>query len=433
MRVSCITLLALWSLVGSSVVASAMRLDQAVEMALANNKELQSKRLEIKTAESELLKARLWSPTNPQLEFEAVTDALTSNSGEGTVRLGLSQEIELGGQRGHRKGIAVAHIELAKLEVGAQERTVTRDVRAAFYSLLLAQRRVSFTRHVDSLSTSLRDTAAIRVRDGFLPKSELTFLQLDVAASRTNVNKAEVALNESRNQLQWLLGGPPDSALVIVGDIEYQPLDVLEDSIVALAIAQRSELKENEVRRNVATAELGLARGERIPNLTVSAFYSRERSVFSTDDFIGNIGGIQGLKDADNLFGIRLSLPLPLLDKRHAEIANAQNQGAILSATNFSLENQIRYEARSAYQALKSSEKTVDLLQNVQPESDSLFQMVQSAYAQGRIAVSDYLTQKERLLNMRLNLLDAQSSYIAAQRECERAVGLEWNRIRQGE
>jgi cobalt-zinc-cadmium efflux system outer membrane protein len=271
------------------------------------------------------------------------------------------------------------------------------------------------------------------VRDGFLPKSELTFLELDVAASRTNVNKAEVALNESKTQLQWLVGGPPDSALEIVGEIEYQRPSASEDSIVTLAIAQRSELKENSARQVAATAELGLARGERIPNLTVSAFYSRERSVFGAENFIGNPGGIQGLKDVDNLFGIRVSLPLPLIDRRHAEIAKAQNQGAIIAATNLGLENQIRFEARNAYRALKSSEKTVDLLQQVQTESDSLMQLLQSAYAQGRVTVSDYLTHKERLVNSRLNLYDATAGYLAAQKEFERAVELDWNQMQQGD
>jgi outer membrane protein TolC len=141
----------------------------------------------------------------------------------------------------------------------------------------------------------------------------------------------------------------------------------------------------------------------------------------------------RGLKTLTIFSELDPALPLPLFDKRRSEIARFRIEGAVNTATGVSLDNQIRYEARNAYRVLKSSEKTVDLLQNVQPESDSLFQMVQSAYAQGRVTVSEYLTQKERLLNMRLNLLDAQSSYLAAQRECERAVGLDWNHIRQGE
>ena len=434
MRVSCIKILALLTLVGpSSVLASTIRLDQAVEMALTNNKELQSKRLEIKTAESEFLKARLWSPTNPELEIEAVTDALTANSGEGTVRLGLSQEIELGGQRGHRKKIANAHIELTKLEVAASEQALARNVKVAFYSLLLAQQRLSFVKYVDSLAASLRDTAAIRLRGGFLTKSEFTFLDLDVASSQSNINKAEAALSESRTQLLWLLGGMSDSALEAIGEVAYQPLGISEDRLVALAMINRPELKANGSREAATTAELALATRERIPNLKVSAFYSRERSVFSANNFIGNPGGIQGLKDVDHLFGVRLSLPLPLIDKRRAEISRFRSEAAVNAATGSSLDNQVRYEARNAYRVLKSSEKTVDLLKSVQTDVDSLFQMLQSAYAQGRVTVSDYLTQKERLLNMRVNLLDAQSSYIAAQRECERAVGLDWNHIRQGE
>ncbi|MFZ1684120.1 MAG: TolC family protein [Candidatus Zixiibacteriota bacterium] len=434
MRVWHVIVVALCALVVcSSLSASQLSLDQAVEAALANNKELQSKRLEIKIVESERLKARLWSPTNPELELEAVSDVLTANSGEGTLRLGLTQEFELGGQRGHRKKIADAHVALAELELAASEQALARDVKAAFYSLLLAQQRLTFAKYVDSLAVSLRDTAAIRVRNGFLPKSEFTFLDIDAASSHNIVNKAEAELTESSTQLLWLMGGLHDSTPETVGEVTYQPLGISEDSVVALAIIFRPELKENSSRQAATIAELGLATRERIPNLRVSAFYSRERSVFVADDFIGNTGGIQGLKDADHLFGVRFSLPLPLIDKRRSEIAKFHSEVAVIAANNVSLENQIRYEARNAYRVLKSSEKSVDVLQNVQPESDSLFQMVQSAYAQGRVTVSDYLTQKERLLNTRLNLLDAQSSYVTAQRECERAVGLDWNKILQGE
>lgn len=418
---------------GPSVLASPMTLDQAVEKALANNKELQVKRLAVKTAESEMLKARLWSPSNPELEMEAVSDVLTGNSGEGTLQIGLSQKVELGGQRGHRTKIADAHIELVKLELAVSEQTLKRDVKAVFNSLIVAQQRLAFSQYVDSLARSLRDTADVRVRDGLRPRSDFTFLDIDVASTQTTLNKADAALNENKTQLLRLLGGTPDNAVEAVGEVAFQPLLISEDSLESLASTHRSELQDIQLRQSATTAELGLARSERVPDLTVSAFYSRQRSVFSSSDFVGNSAGLQGLKSTDHLFGIRFSLPLPLTDKHRSEIARFRSETEVNAATSQSLGNQVQYEARNAYRALKSSEKTVGLLQQVQPESDSLFQLLQSAYAQGRVSISDYLTQKDRLLITRLNLIDAYSIYVGAQKEIERAVGLDWNQIRQGE
>ena len=417
----------------SGALASPITLDQAMEQALANNKELQVKRLAIKTIESERLKARQWSPSNPALELEAVSDVLTSNSGEGTLQIGLSQEIELGGQRKHRTKIADTRIELARLEVSTAEQSLMRDARAAFNSLLLAQQRLSFVQFADSLAASLRDTAAIRVKSGSRPTSEFTFLDIDLAASRTIVNKSNAALGEAKNQLMRLLGGVSDSSLEAVGEIAYQPLGVSEDSLISLAAINRAELSVNRLRQSASSDELALARSERIPNVAIIGFYSRQKSVFSSSDFIGNSGGFQGLKSTGNLFGIKLSLPLPLVDKHRPEIARSKSEIDVLSATALSLANQIRHEVLIAYRVLKLSENTLDILRQVQPESDSLFEMLQKAYAQGRIAVSDYLSQKDRLLNVRLNLLDAYSTYVIAQTECERAVGLDWNQIRQGE
>ena len=418
---------------GPGASASPMTLGQAVEKALANNKELQVKRLAIKTAESEMLKARLWSQSNPELEMEAVSDVLTGNSGEGTIQLGLSQEVELGGQRGHRTKIADAHIELVKLELTVSEQTLKRDVKAVFNALVVAQQRLAFSRYVDSLAGSLRDTAEVRVGNGLLPRSEYTFLDIDVASTQTTVNKADASLNENKTQLLRLLGGTPDNALEAVGEVAYQPLLISEDSVANLASIHRYELQENQLRQSATTAELGLARSERVPDLRVSAFYSRQKSVFSSSDFVGNSAGLQGLKATDHLIGVRFSLPLPLIDKHRSEIARYRSETEVNAATGQSLDNQIQYEARNAYRALKSAEKTLELLQQVQPESDSLFQLLQRAYAQGRVGISDYLTQKDRLLVTRLNLLDAYSNYVGAQKEVERAVGLDWNQIRQGE
>ena len=418
---------------GAGISASPITLDQALVEALTNNKELQAKSMAVKTAESERLKARLWSTTNPELELEAVSDVLTANSGEGTLRLGLSQEIELGGQRGQRTKIADAHIQIARLEAIVAESALRRDVKTSFYSLLLVQQRLSFALFADSLATVLRDSAAVRVKGGFLPVSELTFLDIDVAISRSTIQKVEVALSEARNQLLFLLGGVADSSLEAVGELMFQPLNTSEENVVSLALANRPELQEIRVQQSATSAALRLSRSERVPNLRVSAFYSRERSVFSKSNFSGTNTGIQGLRDTDHLFGIRLSLPLSLIDKRHAEIALFTNVAKVDSVTSQSLESQIRYEARSAFKALKSTDLTLEILKKILPESDSLFRLLQTAYSQGRVTVADYLAQKDRLFNMRLNLQDAFAARIAAQNEFERAVGLDWNQLELGE
>lgn len=419
--------------IGAGIFASPITLDQALKEALANNKELQVKRLAIRTVESELLKARLWSQSNPELELEVVSDLLTGNSGERILQLGISQEIELGGQRGDRTKLAYVHIELARLELSSAEQELKRNVKAGFYSLLLSQQRLSFAKYIDSLATILRDTTAVRVRNGFRPASELTFLVLDLTTSRTILNKTEAALNEAKIYLLQLLGGFPDSAIEAVGNITYQALSISEDSLASLALTNRPEMQEKKLRKSATSAELDLARSERIPTLKVSAFYSSERTVFTSSDFVGNTTGIQGLKDSDKLFGIKFSMPLPFIDKRNAEIARFRSEIEVNSASGQSIDNQIRYETQAVFRVLKTSEKTLEMVEQVLPGSDSLYQLVQSAYAQGRTTISDYLFQKDRLLKTRIDLLDAYYAYVFAQKECERAVGLDWNQIRQGE
>ncbi len=418
---------------GWSLLAAQLTLDQAMQEVLANSKELQAKRLAVKIAESELLKAQLWSPTNPELEVEGVSDVLTGNSGDGRVQIGVAQDVELGGQRRYRIEIVNARIESARLKVSIVERALERDVRAAFYSLLLAQQRKSFSLNADSLATALRDTASIRVKAGSMQVSEFTNLDLDLASSRAVNYQSQAALDQARGDLLRLLGRSPDDSLKAVGEVGFQRLTVSEDSVISLAVLNRQELQENRLQQAETQAELGLAGSEQTPNVKASLFYAQERSVFSSGDIIGNNVGVRGIKDVNHLIGIRFSIPLPLIDKRQSEIARFQSEADVNRAAGEGLENQVRHESRNAYKVLISAQNVLELLMQVQPEADSLFHKFQTAYLGGRVSLTDYLTQKERLLNMPLRLLDAYKAYVAAQVELERAVGLEWNQIERGE
>lgn len=416
-----------WSTQGQSVPLS---LEQALKTAKENNKELQVKRQNIRVAETERLSARLFSPFNPALELEGVSDFLTAKSGEGALQLSLTQELELGGQRGYRKDIAEAHVGLAESEVTAAERTVVRETRLAFGTLLYAQEQISFLQVIEDLTKAIRDVGEKRRNEGFIPASEYTFLNLDYTRAKVARLKAETALNDARIQLANLLGMASADSVEVSGDLSFQSLSLPEDSLLSLSVANRTELQQVRLIQKTVRLERGLAFRERIPNLNLSAFYSREKTVFAAENFVGAPQGIQGLRDVDHLFGVRLSFTLPVIDRRRAQISRAVAEADVAGTSEQRILQQIRLEVSNAYRNLKRAEQAFEITKQTLPAADSVFQLLRTAYSEGRVAVDAYLTQKDRLLQARSDYLEAYAAYSQARAQLEEAVSLSWENIR---
>jgi cobalt-zinc-cadmium efflux system outer membrane protein len=416
--------------ISSSRTASAQfTLGDAQQYALFHNKDLQATNLAVKQAESELFNAGLLTPFNPEVELEKDSDILTSRSGEGSFQLSLNQEIEIGGQRGRRLDAARGRVERAQADALAFQQRLLSDVRYAHAALLVAQMRTENAKYTEELSRALKDTALVRYRNGFLPFSEYTFLNLDYVSTVKARSEAEAALNGAQNQLAFLLGLPERDSIRASGDLSIRVLSISEEELVSLANKSRYELIENSLDRNIAGSELALARLQRIPNLKLSAFYLRDKSVFNRDNLRGNVPGFEGLKDTDHLFGLRIGIPLPLINRRRSEITSFRVQAEIIDTLRQGLALQIISEVRTAYQNLKLAQNNLELIARVLPDADSVFSLLEVAYSEGRIKLDNYLFQKDRLLLIRSDFIDAYREYAKAIRSLEQAVGLEWDSI----
>ena len=415
----------------SSQPASAQfTLRDAQLYAVERNKYLQAKNLVVKKIESELFNAGLLTPFNPELEIEKDSDILTARSGEGSLQLSLNQEFELGAQRGKRLDIARARIEEASLEALTFRERLMIDVRYAHSTLIAAQKKVENAKYAEDLAKSLRDTAYVRYRNSFIPFSEYTFLNIDYILMAKARSEAEVSLTNAASQFGILLGSPEDQFIGASGALSITPLSVSNEALLALALKSRYEISGSNLSRKISDLELALAKRDRIPNLKLSAFYLRDISVFNRDNLTGSVPGFEKLSDTDNLFGLRVTIPLPLINRHRSEITGLKLQGELIDTLLQGLTQRIKFEVLTSYQNLSRAEDNLRLFEGVLPDADSVLYLLQAAYSEGRIKLDDYLFQKDRLLSIRADFVDAYLEYAGARRALEQAVGLEWDSIR---
>ncbi len=366
---------------------------------------------------------------NPELELQIARGSETLGSGtDATLDLGVSQELELWGKRAARQSVATMRSLAGAAEWRAKWQEIESEVRTRFERALFLQDRVAIMDELADLDRRVVLATQARVRDGSMTPvtgrlTELDLLRLEAQGRRTRSD-----LRQALVALGLAVGRELPDSTQLRGEIQADSLQVPEDSVVAIALRVRGT--GEVLRRQIAErqAELHLAEREARPNLTLGVGLTRERRSFSSGDFTGDpaiVGGITGATSTDNLWTARISAPLPLWQTNQAGRARASAE-ILLSQAGYD-----RYRLRTQLEVLSAVRRFGDaaglyrlyLERSTRVQQDLV--LIREAYAEGRISLDSYLTQKGRLVDTLFGQLEAGDAYWDARGQLEAAVGLD--------
>ncbi len=415
--------------------ADSLTLPAALGIALTTHPDLRVAGADLAVAHADSAFARV-PAFNPQLEFQAARGGQSLGSGsEGTLDLGVSQELELWGRRAARQSVATSRSLTSAAEWRAKAQDIESDVRARFEHALFLQDRVALADELAALDRRVVLATQARVRDGSITPvtgrlTELDLLRLEAQGRRvrSDLRQALVALGLAIGQAL------PDSTR-LSGAEAADSLQAPEDSVVARALRVRSTGEVLRHRIAERQAELVLAEREARPNLTLGLGLTRDRRSFSHGDFSGDptiVGGIAGATSTDNLWTARISAPLPLWQKNQAARARASAEIGRSEA------EYDRYQLRTQLEVLGAVRRFEDaaalyrlyLERSTRVRQDLV--LIHEAYADGRISLDSYLTQKGRLVDTLLGQLEAGDAYWDARGQLEAAVGLDLAHLNAG-
>ncbi|MEO5989654.1 MAG: TolC family protein [Candidatus Eisenbacteria bacterium] len=405
-----------------------LTLQGALEAARTAHPELRVANADIAIARADSSYARIRA-FNPELELQVARGGQSLGSGEESkIDVGISQEFELWGKGAARQSLASARAQTSAAEWRAKLQQIESNVRARFARALFLQDRGTVIHALADLDRRVVRASQARVRDGSMTPvtarlTELDLFRLETQGRRTNgeLRQAIVALGLAMGQ------AIPDSTR-LDGDLHVDSLSTPEDSVVALGMRSRAD--RDVLRRRIAErqAELRLAERANRPNITLGVGLSRERQSLSGDDFTGDpaiIDGITGANSTDNLWTARISTPLPLWQKNQAERAHASASIARSQAEfdRYSLQTQL--EITGAVRRFQDAAGLYGLYLARSARVRQDLVLIREAYADGRIPLDSYLTQKGRLVDTLLDQLEAGDAYWAARAELESEVGLD--------
>lgn len=379
--------------------APSLSLDEALAAAGAVSPAIEASQSGIKAAEAQRAVAGL--RPNPSL------DAMTENvAGTGMYRglrssettVGLSLPLELGGKRSARVAVANAQLDRASLDAAITRADLRLRVTQAYNDAVAAQRRAANAREQVGIAAEVLRAARVRVAAGRASplekqRADVARLNADGAAERAN-RSAQVALGN----LARLIGrgaSTLDAAWFARIEGAGPRLPVRSEGTLAAAAAQAD--------LSTATAQVRLARSQRVPDVTVSASARR----------------LEATNDTAAVFGV--SVPLPLFNNGRAAVdlasaqrqqADAQRRVALLDA-----EQAIALaEADVANAATTARNATGPTLAAAQEAA----RIARIGYREGKFGQLDLLEAERTLADTRAAAIDALAAYHDAQARLER-------------
>lgn len=364
-------------------------------LAIRQNLAVLAMRQETAVAEGVLRQARAFQ-FNPEIALQSVGDAGSKSPFE----LMLTQEIEWAGQRGLRIAAAREGRSRAIAVVQNAARTSLAAASIGFYRAFAAERRLAVAE--DALGLTERLIAAVRTQlvEGEIGTMEANLAEIEAGRASGRVLSARRAAMGSALDLKQFLGLLPQTpirlvseaagTLVAAGEEPAAPTVLDEDSLVALALAHRPDLRANAAAVRELEQLTRLSRRSAFPNLRVGAVVERaERN---------------GRADLGPAIGVTLPIfnrNRGLVDQRRALTEQARFEAR---ATELAIRSNV-LEAARAYRT--ASEEVAVFETTVVRSARANISLLETAYRAGKIALPTLLLLRNQLLDAELGYWDA--------------------------
>ncbi|MBK6688860.1 MAG: TolC family protein [Deltaproteobacteria bacterium] len=363
-------------------------------------------RVEVSAAAASML-----LPSNPQLQV-AVGPRI-GQAGTGVdLEIGLSQQVQIAGERGLRGDVADRFAQRTDAEIEQSRWAVHCDVHAAFHGALVERERLKLARGVLGFQEEVLRVVERQIKAGETAPLALRLAQAEVAQARQVLVASEQGFFASKIRLAQLAGWPTARPPEPSGSVD-EPRDA--PAIAGLLAVARDKLPSLRVGTAVlqeAEARLTLARREAWPKPSVGAQYRREGN--PTDEGAYQI-----------VLGV-LSIPIPSFDTNQIEQASARAElsaaEAELEARRSLLEGQIT-EAHS--ELVAAAQRTRAYGSEILPRFEENLTLLRRSFELGEIDILALSVGRERFLRIQSDALNAQFDYFIAMATLERAVGVD--------
>lgn len=350
-------------------------------------------------------------PANPTLEFEGGSRFLAGARGF-EYGLSLTQELEVGGERGRRRNAARQSVVAAEARVTQTDWEVQLEVKRLYFASLVARQALLLAERFVEFSQMMQAVAAREVEAGEEAPLVLLIAQADTTQSEEAVIRALQLERALSAQLAARIGWQGDKRLVVRGELPESDELPAHEELHQWMLEQHPAILRVDAALGAALARVALEEREAWPHPRVGVRYGTE----------ANPGG-----GADaRVWSAQIALPLPLWRRNQQQVSAARGELAVIQAERLHMLTELRGELQEAFAALQAARQRVQLYRSgVVPRLEEVLLLVQRSYELGEADVYEVSQTRERLFEAARGRLSALSSYYEAVVDLERAVGVE--------
>lgn len=376
--------------------------DEAVQIALLNNRNLQATYEELSIAQADLVQAGLL--TNPVFEAEL---KFAEGTGDWAFEGGIVQDFIDLLQMPLRKRIAKGELESAKLRVAGEVIDVAAETRAAFYTTQAQTQMLELRRTVlDAAEASYAASLAL-FDAGNIPEIDFAQERSQYEQAKLEYASAEASVQADREELNVLMGlwGEQTTWQIEerLADPSAEELPV--EDVERLAVENSLDLAVFQQQVVTAGRALGLAR----PFALLAE---------------GEIG-VAGEREegGDWEIGPSIGLPIPLFDQGQAGVASAQAGLRQAQHRHKALAIELRARARAAAIRLRAArDRATYYREAILPVAKQVMDQTQLQYNAMQVGVFQLLQARQQQVQSAAGYIEALETYWQARSEVERLL-----------
>ena len=383
------------------LLAGTLSADEAIQVALLNNRELQAVYAELGVAQADVVQAGL-------LANQVFDGAVLFPVAGGPATLDLSVAVGFLDvfYRPLRRRVATARFEEAKLQVTGAVLDFAATVRAAYYRHQADEQRLELLETIVQALTVSFDVTKRLYAAGNITDLDRARERALLEEQRVQLRAAEVTARQSRAQLNSLMGlWGEETAWQIERRLPDVPADTLPlEGLERHALVQSLDLASARQRLVVGGEQLGVSRATLlIPESSLGAGAEREEGEWKV--------------------GPTLELPLPLLTRGQGRLGRAVAEFRRAEQEYYALGVRLRATARLVKERLQGAEDRARYTRDiVLPLRERIVRETQLQYNAMQLGVFDLLRAREQQIQAALTYVETLLDYWLARTDLEQLL-----------
>ncbi|MGH8024325.1 MAG: TolC family protein [Limisphaerales bacterium] len=375
----------------------------AVTLAVYNNPDLKAARMELGVANAQLVEAGLLP--DPQ-----VSGGVGKSPKFVGYNISLNEDLQALITRGAGKASARAHARQVHLDILWQEYQVAEKAEELFIECRADE-------EIGGILTNVRDMLDFRYRQDEVGLQQggvsAVTASTDLAAlaeAGKNLSREELDANQTRHDLNQLLGLEPDVHLRLIGDSPAHPISGQEFEADLSSVSRR--------RADLLALQAGYRSQEQTLRKAVLAqFPSVSAGVEQARDPVEGV----------NTIGLNVSVTLPLFNRNQGQIDIQKATRAWLYQDYQARLDQAAGDASKVWNASKIISRRLETVQASLPALEQSATAARREFKQGDLDLATYITMNLNLATEQEEAIRLQVSMAQAQSALQILLGLPLN------